>query len=127
MSAWQLPLLRISLAAVWILSAIVGAFLYPRSASFALLARVGLTGFPATVALYSASALDFLLGLATLLYPNRIIWMLQALLIIGYSLIITARLPECLVNPFGPVLKNLPMLAILAVLLAEKPSWPTSP
>lgn len=126
MSTWQLPTLRVSLAAVWILSAIVSAFLYPKPASLAMLAQVGLTGPWATVVLYGASALDFGLGVATLLYPRRITWIAQAVLIVAYSLVVAAALPQWLVHPFGPILKNLPILAILAVLLAEEPTWPTS-
>ena len=126
MSAWQLPLCRAALAAVWVLSAIVSAFLYPRSASFHLLSQVGLTGVSATAALYGASTLDFALGLATLLYPRRITWITQALLVAGYSLLIAVALPQWLLHPFGPILKNLPILAILAVLLAEEPAWSTS-
>jgi len=40
--------------------------------------------------------------------------------------VIAIALPEWLAHPFGPILKNLPMLAILVVLLAEEPSWNTS-
>ncbi|MGH8143029.1 MAG: SDR family oxidoreductase, partial [Steroidobacteraceae bacterium] len=105
MSTWQLPLLRVSLAAVWILSGVVSAFLYPRSASLALLAPVGLTGALAAAVLYSASALDLVLGVATLLYPRRITWIAQALLIVGYSLTIAVAMPGWLLHPFGPVLK----------------------
>jgi uncharacterized protein YbjT (DUF2867 family) len=122
MFSWQLPLLRVSLAAVWIVSGIVSAFLYPRAASLALLAPVGLTGASATAALYSASALDFVLGMATLLYPKRITWITQALLTVGYSLTIAVAMPDWLLHPFGPILKNLPILAILAVLLAKEPA-----
>jgi len=126
MSAWQLPLLRVSLAAVWILSGVASAFLYPRPSSLALLAAVGLSGTAAITALYAASALDLLLGLATVLYPKRSTWIAQTVLVLGYSLIVAIAMPGWLVHPFGPILKNLPILAILAVLLAEEPIWPTS-
>jgi hypothetical protein len=43
-------------------------------------------------------------------------------LIVGYSLIITIRLPEYWLHPFGPLLKNLPMLAAIFLLHEfEKP------
>jgi hypothetical protein len=39
-------------------------------------------------------------------------------LIIGYSAIIAWRLPEFWLHPFGPLTKNLPMLAAIALLYA---------
>jgi len=49
----------------------------------------------------------------------------QIALIVGYTAIITARLPEFWLHPYGPVLKNLPMLAALWLLLEfERPEEP---
>jgi len=123
---WQQPLLRGALAAVWILSAIVTAFLYPQAESLELLARAGIAGSLATLALYGAVALDLTLGLATILFPRRATWVAQGLVILAYSLVIAIAMPEWLVHPFGPILKNLPMLAVLAILIAEEPRWTTS-
>lgn len=123
---WQLPLLRISLAAVWFAAALVSVFIHPQEDSLAMLARAGLTGTPALLALYGSAALDFALGLATLLRPGRSTWVAQAMLILAYTLIIAFALPEWLSHPFGPIVKNLPMLAILAVLMAGEPKWTTS-
>jgi len=36
--------------------------------------------------------------------------------IVGYTAIISLRLPEYWLHPYGPVLKNLPMLAVLWLL-----------
>ena len=126
MASWQLPMVRISLAAVWIFSAITSAFVFSTAGSLALLAQVGLTGHAATLTLYAAGALDLGLGIATLAYPRRATWIAQLAVIAAYSVMIALALPEWLVHPFGPILKNLPMLAILVVLLAEEPSWNTS-
>ena len=38
------------------------------------------------------------------------------LLILGYSVIIAIYLPEFWLHPFGPLLKNLPILAAILVL-----------
>lgn len=125
-SGWQFPLLRVSLAAVWILTALVSAFVYARTDSLDLLARVGLTGSLATLALYGTIALDLALGLATLLYPRRVTWITQVVVILGYTTVIALALPEWLAHPFGPILKNLPILAILTILIAEEPPWKAS-
>jgi hypothetical protein len=123
---WQIPLLRGSIAAVWFISALVTVFIHPRTDSLAMLARAGFTGTLAVLALYGAAALDFALGVATLLRPRRSTWVAQALLILAYTAIIAVALPEWLSHPFTPIVKNLPILAILVVLIAGEPEWTTS-
>lgn len=114
---WLLPLLRFSVAIVWIVTGIVSFGVYPVAESTALLARVGLTGAPASIALYGAAALDLLLGLGILLLRRRIwLWRAQIALILGYSVVIAVALPEFWLHPFGPLLKNVPLLALLLAL-----------
>lgn len=115
-----LPWLRLSLAFVWIATGLVSLGLYPVAGSLALLARVGATGTPAWLLLYGAAAADLLLGIATLWRPGRALWWAQAALILFYTAVITWRLPEFWLHPYGPLTKNLPMLALLAVLLAAE-------
>ena len=111
------PAARASVAAVWRWTGIVSLWLYPRELSFELLARTGITGGLAKLALYGAAALDLFFGAATLLMRNRrVLWIAQAALILGYTIIITARLPEYWLHPYGPILKNLPILASLGLL-----------
>jgi len=45
--------------------------------------------------------------------------------VLGYSAIIAVALPAFLSHPFGPVLKNLPILAILLILMSEPQPWTT--
>lgn len=112
---WLRPLLRWSLAAMWLGTAFVSAFVYPVPDSLALLARTGLHGGIANLALYGAAALDALLGLM-LFAPRwrRLSYSLQLLLIAAYTVIITLFLPEYWAHPYGPILKNLPLLAAIA-------------
>jgi hypothetical protein len=119
LACWRSALLRWTLAAVWLATAIVSAFIYPRADSLALLARVGLEGMPAIAALYGAAALDTFLGIACIVRPRRMLWLAQGVLVLGYCL------PEYLWHPFGPLLKNLPILAILFILSAEEKTWTT--
>jgi len=100
---WLLPTLRLSVAALWIVTGIVSLGLYPVEHSLALLARVGITGALAPVALYGAAALDLGLGVATLaMSRRRALWLVQIAVIAGYTLIITAFLPEFWLHPFQP-------------------------
>lgn len=61
-----LPMLRWSLAWLWIWSGLTSAFLYPRPESYGLLAAVGVSAALAPFALMAASTLDPLLGVGLL-------------------------------------------------------------
>lgn len=120
LAEWRTSLLRAALAAVWFGTAIVSAFIYPLSSSLALLGQVGLHGTSALAAFYGATVMDLAFGLATLFRPSRRLWWLQLLLISFYSAVISIALPEYWAHPFGPILKNIPILAILFILVAEE-------
>ncbi len=112
------PLLRLSIALVWIIAGVTSACLYPVQESYALLARVGIDGAMAPFTLYTAAGLDLLLGLATLLRIRlRAAIYVQIAVMLGYSLIISVFLPEFWLQPFGPVSKNLPLLAATLIML----------
>jgi len=120
LAAWRAPLLRLALAAVWLITAWVSLFAWPLADSLALLARTGLTDTPALIALVGAALLDAAFGLATLFAPGRRLWLAQMALIAGYSAVIAVCLPEFLIHPYGPLSKNLPILAVLTLLYAEE-------
>jgi hypothetical protein len=81
----------------------------------------------APAALYGAAALDLLLGLLSLSARRRpSLWLIQIAVIVGYTIIVTVKLPEFWLHPYGPMLKNLPMLAaIWAVYELERRAWNT--
>jgi uncharacterized protein YbjT (DUF2867 family) len=116
---WLLPVLRISIAVVWIFTAIVSAFVYPVAASLELLARTGIPAGLRPLMLYGAAVFDLLLGLGiVLLKRRRWLWLAQLGLIGFYTVVIAWKLPEFLVHPYGPLTKNLPMLAAIWLLYA---------
>jgi uncharacterized protein YbjT (DUF2867 family) len=126
--AWLLPMLRISIALVWIWTGIVSLGLYPTQDSYELLARVGVGPALAPLMLYGAAVLDLLVGLATLVM-SRLgwLWLLQLAVILGYTVIITFKLPEFWLHPYGPLSKNLVMLAAIYLLYTlEARRWNTS-
>lgn len=115
---WLLPLARGVLALVFVVTGLLSLGLYPVEDSRALLARTGLAGAMADLALYGGALIDIALGLALLL-PRRIrrlAYGASVALILGYTAIITLALPEFWLHPFGPVLKNLPILVLLWML-----------
>ncbi len=116
------PLLRLSLAFLWIFTGIVSAFVFPQEASYAMLAKAGIHGIWAPIMLYGAAALDFALGAATMLaYRLSRVGAIQIAVIMLYTVIITASQPEQWAHPFGPVSKNLPLIiATLMMIVLEK-------
>ncbi|MCK9189900.1 DoxX-like family protein [Acidithiobacillus sp.] len=116
MSAIDLKLIRAMLAFVWIVTGILSLGIFPQSESLELLEQVGLQGTTALVALYGSALLDILLGVLTLTHPAKLLWRVQAILVVAYSGIIAIYLPMYWLHPFGPILKNLPILLLLLLL-----------
>ncbi|MBL8250509.1 MAG: DoxX-like family protein [Candidatus Competibacter sp.] len=120
LAGWRSPFLRATLALIWLAGGVFGTVVYPVADSLSLLARAGIEGLWAWPVLYAASALDIALAWASLAVPGRRLWLLQSAVIGVYSLIVAVRLPEFLIHPFGPVVKNLAILCLLVVLFAEE-------
>ena len=116
---WLAPLLRWSIAFVWIWTFVVSIGLYPRAQSLDLLAQVGAHGAWAELLLTGAALFDLALGLGTLALPapwrSRFLWPLQLLLIGFYTAAITLAMPYFWLHPFGPLSKNVPMCAAIVV------------
>jgi uncharacterized protein YbjT (DUF2867 family) len=125
---WLIPLLRLLLAFVWIAAGVVSLGLFPVEQSYELLAATGVPRVIAPVFLYGAAGLDLAMGIATLAWPRRALWLSQLVLMVAYTLIITWKLPAFWLHPFGPVVKNAAVLGLLALLLELDPEpWITRP
>jgi len=112
------PLLRWSLALVWLVSGITGLLAIPGSAVEA----VGLMGFSAAVAPWvagAASVLDIGLGLCLLarVRPGLLAGV-QIGVIGAFTLALTLSQPDLWLDLFGPLVKNLPILVAILVLAA---------
>jgi hypothetical protein len=107
---------RYCLAAVWLITGIISLGIYPVQDSLSLLAQVGIHSDIAVFTLYAEAALDIVIGILTLTKPNKALWQLQAIIVAGYSVVIALCLPEFLIHPFGPILKNLPVFTLIWLL-----------
>lgn len=113
------PILQMSIAFIWIFTAICSLFLYPKTNSYGLLAHIGVNPFWQPILLYSSSFLDAVLGVAMLCsYQLKKSCILQIMVIIVYSIIITWKLPHLWLEPFAPIAKNIPLMAAILVFLA---------
>ncbi len=117
-----LPLLRISLALLWIATGLVSLLPAAREAGMPLLAALGLEGTAGLIAQTGAAVLDLLLGLMLLLRRRvRQVAALQLGLIAGYTSALTAVAPAMWADPFGPLAKNVPLF-VATLILRRQPA-----
>lgn len=113
--------MRLGMAVIWIWTAYVSWYLYPHAESIAWLRATGITRYTPQV-LAASCLLDLGMGLVSLLYARAWLWKAQWLLVAAYSIIIGVCLPQFLLHPFGPISKNIAVLACLAFLILHENS-----
>ncbi len=109
---------RLTLAAVWLGTAAVSVH-DGGHAGAALLAGTGLGASEALAIVWLASAWDGAVGLALLLKPGVFVYRVAALSVVGLTAVATLMMPALWLDPFGPLLKNLPLLVLLQQLVRE--------
>ncbi len=119
------PTLNVATALIWLWAGWVSAFVYPIESSYLMLDQVGIPRTLAPFVLYGASAFDFALGIAMLL-RWKLGWIVffQITIMAAYTVAISIALPEYWLHPFGPVVKNIPVLVatLILLILEEKKS-----
>lgn len=112
--------IRLGISFIWIWTAFVSWYVYPHADSFELLRKTGITHHTGLV--FGASCLlDLVMGIASCIYARSLLWWSQFLLVSAYTVVISVCLPEFLVHPFGPIVKNISVLTCLAMLaLADR-------
>ncbi len=109
-------LLRLALACMWLATVLVTLGWPQASGVLHLLQRCGFSG-PAGVAVMLASCgLNLALGVAVLLRPAPAVYALQMAAVLGYTLTAAVNMPELALDHCGPLVKNLPVLALLLAL-----------
>ena len=110
----RLDVLRFSLGFLWLWSGVQPA-LMAADVSLDLLGRTGIAAEWQAAAFYTSSALDVFFGILcfTKFRNYRLLWLAQFVVVLGYSVIVACRLPEMWLHPFAPLIKNVPILAVL--------------
>ena len=118
-------LLRASRVVVWLATAVVSVWeLHGQSRE--LLAGLptawteGNTSWLPTAILLAGAAADAVLGLWLALRPGRKAYGAALLMMLAMTVLATAIQPAWWLHPFGPLTKNLPIAAILWVLLQDE-------
>lgn len=105
------PVLRSALAFVWFAGGAIPLLFTPTATNMAWLARVGLSGIMATAVLWAGALADLGIG-AALLLRLRGAMLAGIALVAVYTLILTAIAPDLWADPFGPLVKNIAVLAL---------------
>lgn len=107
--------LPLSLGVLWLWSGLQ-PLLTATQTSLDLLADLGVPDWGQWPLLLAASLLDLLFGVCSLLPATRrraALWAWQLATVAAYSLLIAVGLPENWLHPFAPLLKNLPIMALM--------------
>lgn len=118
------PLLLVALASIWLWTALV--CLGPGYGwGLRIMAELGVSGWPAALAVIGGALADAALGIGMLLQRwRRVVLLAQLALMLGYMLIISLWLPHYWFDPFGSVTKNLVLLVgTLWLLWSEPARW----
>jgi len=108
--------LRVSLAFMWLYTALISAVLPQESGVLRLLARCGFEGSSGIAVMVFSCALNLTLGMLTLLRPAPWLYAVQCAAVIGYTVTAAYNMPELTIDHCGPLVKNLPVLALVLLL-----------
>jgi uncharacterized protein YbjT (DUF2867 family) len=110
------PLLRWTLAAMWIVSGLVG-LAQPWTKVIPILGALGLSGSAAKLAFWISCIIDVAVGVLLLTRRHPLLLtVVQLALVFAYTVGLSYAHPTLWSDPLGPLLKNLPvMVAILAL------------
>jgi uncharacterized membrane protein YphA (DoxX/SURF4 family) len=117
----ELRLLRWSVAGVWLLTGVMVLHPTYRATGHAYLSRMGLPDW----VMYATCVFEVVLGLRVGIgRASTWVTALQVAMVVTFSLILGCLEPPLLVNPFGALTKNLPLLTVLGTTwLAEREGW----
>src|SRR5690606_32893683 len=109
------PAIRAMLILLWLASAWLG-FVHGGEATRDLVASLGLPAAAADPLRIGASLADIAVA-ALVLSDRKARWstIVQIGLIAGYTVVIGLALPHLWLDPLGPLIKNLPLLLLVAV------------
>jgi uncharacterized protein YbjT (DUF2867 family) len=121
LSPWPAAAMRASLAFMWLYTALISVWLPDESGVLRLLARCGFEGQWGIAAMIFSCGLNFTLGMLTWLRPSALLYAAQFAAVIGYTVTAAFNMPELAIDHCGPLVKNLPVLALVALLWSAAP------
>jgi len=113
---------KYSLAFLWIFTGITSIYFSPEI-GYEILASASITGLMADVSVYAGGALDIVIGLWLLSSIKiRLCCIIQVVIIVLYTMLLTFIDPSFWLHPFGPITKNIPIIVLIAYVYANNTS-----
>lgn len=113
-----LLLCRFSLSLLWVFTALTSVF-WGSAIGYDVLSRQGINGVFADICVYAGSFADMFFGVWLLLnYRLELCYKLQIIMIVTYSILLSFIDFSFWLHPFGPLTKNIPIIALLLVLMS---------
>ncbi len=110
---------KFSLSFLWILTGFSSLFFSP-DIGYQILAKGGLTGTLADVLVYSGSVINIALGLWMLTSKwIQVCCVLQIVVIVVYTALLSIIDASFWLDPFGPITKNIPVLVLIWAVISE--------
>ncbi|MGR6871552.1 DoxX-like family protein [Pseudomonas sp. HK3] len=113
---------KMSLSFLWIMTGLTSAF-FAREIGYDILVNNGFTASLANLSILLGSIIDVSIGIWLLTGKNlKLCYLMQLLMIITYSLLLTAIEPVFWLHPFGPLTKNIPLIVMIYILYSHERS-----
>jgi len=110
---------KFSLSFLWVFTGITSIYFSPEI-GYEILASASITGLMADLSVYAGGTLDIVIGL-WLLYSIklRLCCIVQVVIIVLYTMLLTFIDPSFWLHPFGPITKNIPIIVLIAYVYAN--------
>lgn len=108
--------MRFGMSFIWLWPVISSWLLYPQEQSLNWLRNFGFTQNP-YLPFVATCLLNLFFAAASAFFSSRKVWQFQLAAVSLYSIAIAIRLPELLIHPFGPIVKNIAVMCCLCHLV----------
>ncbi|NRA72282.1 MAG: NAD-dependent dehydratase [Gammaproteobacteria bacterium] len=106
-------LAKYSLSFLWIFTGLTSIYFSPEI-GYDILSNANITGLVADVAIYFGGILDIILGLWFITsFKTKLCCMVQISVITTYTVLLTFIDASFWLHPFGPLTKNIPIIALI--------------
>lgn len=110
---------RLSLGFLWIFTGLTSAF-FAKDIGYTVLASGGIEGHWADICIWLGSVTDFVIGVWLLSgWKLKPCYLIQIIVILAYTVLLTLIDPRFWLHPFGPLTKNIPLLVFIRFLYRE--------
>ncbi len=109
-------IIQLSLSFLWVFTGLTSIF-WGRDIGYDILLKVDIKNMLADIFIYGGGILDVVIGVWLLTsFQIRKCCLIQIILIVVYSILITVIEPSFWLHPFGPIVKNIPVIVLIFVL-----------